>query len=221
VGRSGVTATDSGAAKVRRRRSSGQLRGAVLGAARELFSARGYSNTGIREVALEAGATEAAVYRHFGSKRGLFEAAVSEPYESFFTDYMDAWRRRGAPSALSNQEVVEGFIGGLYDLFQEHRSLILAYLAFQRFESDAASVRSPAGGLHAQLEPVGGWVRREQEARGFLDLDVPVTLRACVGMTMSMVLLDGMLFGARVPSRQRVIREVTSLIRRGVESRRL
>jgi AcrR family transcriptional regulator len=194
----------------------------VLVAARELFSARGYSNTGIREVALEAGATEAAVYRHFGSKRGLFEAAVSEPYESFFTDYMDAWRRRGAPSALSNQEVVEGFISGIYDLFLEHRSLILAYLAFQKFESDYSDPsRAGAPGLHAQLEPVENWVRREQEARGFLDLDVPVTLRACVGMTMSMVLLDGMLFGARVPSKQRVIREITNLILRGVESRRL
>lgn len=207
---------------VRKRRSSAELRGAVLDAARELFSARGYSNTGIREVALEAGATEAAVYRHFGSKRGLFAAAVAEPYASFFTDYMAAWRARGAPSAMSNQDVVEGFIAGLYDLFLEHRSLIMAYLAFQSFEVGAGDpVRTPASGLHEQLLPVEDWVRREQDVRGFLGLDVPLTLRLSVGMTMSMVLLDGMLFGERVPSKQRVVREITSLIRRGVESRRL
>jgi AcrR family transcriptional regulator len=57
-------------------RSEGTRR-AVLGAARALFTARGYEGTTIRAVAARAGVDASMVMRYFTSKAGLFTAAVT------------------------------------------------------------------------------------------------------------------------------------------------
>jgi AcrR family transcriptional regulator len=56
-------------------RSEGTRR-AILGAARATFAARGYEQTTIRAVAARAGVDASMVMRYFGSKAGLFTAAV-------------------------------------------------------------------------------------------------------------------------------------------------
>jgi AcrR family transcriptional regulator len=57
-------------------RSAGTRR-AILRAAREIFAARGYEGTTIRAVAGRAGVDASMVMRYFGSKAGLFTAAVT------------------------------------------------------------------------------------------------------------------------------------------------
>ncbi|MEU0372258.1 TetR family transcriptional regulator [Streptomyces sp. NPDC006283] len=51
-------------------------RRAVLDAARRLFGAHGYTGVGVRAVAAEAGVTPGLVMAYFGTKDGLFRAAV-------------------------------------------------------------------------------------------------------------------------------------------------
>ncbi|MCI2237989.1 TetR/AcrR family transcriptional regulator [Paenibacillus sp. TRM 82003] len=51
---------------------------AVLGAARELYSCRGYVDVAVEEVATAAGVTRGAVYHHFGSRQGLFTAVLEQ-----------------------------------------------------------------------------------------------------------------------------------------------
>jgi AcrR family transcriptional regulator len=57
-------------------RSEGTRR-AILGAARATFAARGYEQATIRAVAARAGVDASMVMRYFGSKAGLFTAAVT------------------------------------------------------------------------------------------------------------------------------------------------
>jgi AcrR family transcriptional regulator len=57
-------------------RSEGTRR-AILAAARAMFAARGYEQTTIRAVAAQAGVDASMVMRYFGSKAGLFTAAVT------------------------------------------------------------------------------------------------------------------------------------------------
>jgi len=45
-------------------------------AAQSAFATRGYGQVGLREIAMEAGADPALVRRYFGSKEGLFVAAL-------------------------------------------------------------------------------------------------------------------------------------------------
>lgn len=49
----------------------------VLLTARRLFTARGYGGVGLEEIAAQAGVTRGAVYHHFTSKVGLFEAVLA------------------------------------------------------------------------------------------------------------------------------------------------
>lgn len=53
-------------------------RAAILGAARHVFGARGYSTATIREIAQRAGVTHGLVVRHFETKEKLFVTALLE-----------------------------------------------------------------------------------------------------------------------------------------------
>ena len=50
----------------------------MLGAARELFAAEGYSGVSTEELVRRAGVTRGALYHHFADKRDLFRALVEE-----------------------------------------------------------------------------------------------------------------------------------------------
>lgn len=63
----------------RRRRDPEASRAAILDAAREVFSERGYARATVREIASRAGVTHGLVMRHFGSKERLLIAAVPGP----------------------------------------------------------------------------------------------------------------------------------------------
>ena len=62
--------------KPTRQRDAERTRTAILDAAQTLFSTRGFTNTGVREVADLAGVNSALVGRYFGSKEGLFRATL-------------------------------------------------------------------------------------------------------------------------------------------------
>ena len=59
-----------------RKRNAEATRQALIEAARELFGERGYESVGLREIAAKAGVNIALINRYFGSKKGLFEAAI-------------------------------------------------------------------------------------------------------------------------------------------------
>jgi AcrR family transcriptional regulator len=50
----------------------------ILDASLRLFSEKGFARTSVRDIARDAGITDAAIYYHFASKRDLFEALFEE-----------------------------------------------------------------------------------------------------------------------------------------------
>ncbi|MGC7101967.1 TetR family transcriptional regulator [Amycolatopsis lurida] len=61
----------------RRRRDATATRRALLDAAEQLFAERGFDRTTVREIARQADANQALLFRYFGSKEALFEAVVA------------------------------------------------------------------------------------------------------------------------------------------------
>jgi AcrR family transcriptional regulator len=49
----------------------------ILGTATEMFAEHGYAGAGLEEIAAATGVTRGAVYHHYGSKQGLFEAVAA------------------------------------------------------------------------------------------------------------------------------------------------
>lgn len=64
-----------------RRRGQPDTRLEILQAARSLFSQRGFTGTSIRAVAAAAGVDPALVHHYFGTKEGLFRAALEMPID--------------------------------------------------------------------------------------------------------------------------------------------
>lgn len=57
-------------------------RARILAAAKQVFSKRGYSECGMRDIAAEVGLSATILLRYFGSKAGLFEAALRDALRS-------------------------------------------------------------------------------------------------------------------------------------------
>jgi len=53
-------------------------RGRILAAAQQVFSKQGYSEAGIRDIANKLGLSTTILFRYFGTKAGLFEAALRD-----------------------------------------------------------------------------------------------------------------------------------------------
>ncbi|MFJ7215895.1 TetR family transcriptional regulator [Amycolatopsis sp. NPDC098790] len=60
-----------------RRRDAAATQQALLDAAAKLFAERGFDRTTVRDIAGEAGANQALLFRYFGSKEALFEAVIA------------------------------------------------------------------------------------------------------------------------------------------------
>jgi len=68
-----------GGPPAKRRRDPEASRAAILDAAREVFTERGYARGTVREIARRAGVTHGLVMRHFGSKEQLLIQALPGP----------------------------------------------------------------------------------------------------------------------------------------------
>lgn len=74
---------ENGQATVPRKRLTADVRREqIIEAARRVFVRSGLAGARTRELAAEAGINEALLYRHFGSKQELYEAAVAAPLEA-------------------------------------------------------------------------------------------------------------------------------------------
>ena len=74
-----------------------KTRAALLAAARELFTEKGFAGTGREEIAERAGVTRGALYHHFSSKADVASAVVDE-LEAELVDRVVAAARTGTGS---------------------------------------------------------------------------------------------------------------------------
>ncbi|WP_432570134.1 helix-turn-helix domain-containing protein [Kineococcus sp. SYSU DK005] len=117
---------------------------AVLGAAQRLYGERGYAGVALEEVAAAAGVTRGAVYHHFTSRAGLFEAVLEQVQ---------------AQVAQAVQDAAQAAEAGGQDAFGQLVAGCRAYLV----ASTAVGVRRV---LLVEAPAVLGWARwRELDAR--------------------------------------------------------
>lgn len=109
----------------RSRRSTGEVRGLILVAARELFRRNGYQATSTRDVAARAGVVEAAIFRHFGSKAALFDESVLEPGVDRIGVFVREWSARSTDVEDAVVAVIDRrYVAELYALCRDHRDLL-------------------------------------------------------------------------------------------------
>ena len=104
--------SDGGRGTARRRRRDPEAsRAAILEAAQEVFTERGYARATIREIAARAGVTHGLVMRHFGTKEQLLIAALPGPRDlsRAVTGDLATLPERVAREFVSQIDTPEGF----------------------------------------------------------------------------------------------------------------
>ena len=122
------------------KRDSGATRARILDAAKRAFSQTGYSHTGVREIANMAGTSSTLVLRYYGSKIGLFEAALR--------DAMPVDKLAALPLAL----VAEELATALPDRSDSARALMMIAMASGAPEAAHVAARVFA---ECSIEPIG------------------------------------------------------------------
>ena len=126
----------------RRRLPASERREQILAVAQQAFVRDGYRGTTALEIGRKAGVSEKLVLKHFGSKEGLFRAAVVEPLLTLMTSANeDARARMAAPGDDSPEQAfqrVHRFLSMWAALIRERASLIVAFIAEMREFPDVA-----------------------------------------------------------------------------------
>jgi AcrR family transcriptional regulator len=206
----------------RPRRSAEEVRPLLLAAARDLFLTKGYHATTTRDIAARAGVAETMLFRYCGSKTGLFEDVVLEPFQEFMNDYMGTWEKR-ITETHSTEDVIRSFVTGFYMLMRQHRELVLVLASARVHQDDplhqaATDVVEKLAKTLSQMELI---TNAEGAAQQLTGMDAPITSAAGIGMIMSLAVLDDWLLtpGSPQPAAARVTNEITTMILHGISHR--
>jgi len=125
-------------------RNAPETKAKILAAAQKAFSNRGFAQVGIRDIAEMAGVTSPMALRYFGSKAGLFEAAL-----------IDALRVSGVFEAANRSKFGEHLTHLLRDVSSHTQASTIVSLSASDPEAEAIAIRAIM--KHA-IEPLAAWL---------------------------------------------------------------
>jgi AcrR family transcriptional regulator len=195
------------------RRPRGEPRRLLLDAARDLFARQDYRSTTTREIAEAAGVSEYLLFRHFGSKAGLFREALVLPFTSFVDEFARIWQSL-EPDETNEDELARRFVEQLYDVVEEHRGLLLTLVASEAF-SEAEIADTGIADIRRALAVLGQISAEGMHLRGMRSRQPDLPAHSTVAMIVGMVALRSTFFGARQPSREAIVDELVQAILHG------
>lgn len=125
------------------RRDAAATRARILAAAQKVFSTLGYAGAGIREIAAEAGTSTTLMIRYYGSKAGLFEAALTKALTAD-----QVWNH---PRAQIGRYLADQFLRA------DVRIVPPAMIALAAGDAEAAAIAARVVQTHA-IAPMAHWL---------------------------------------------------------------
>ncbi|MGW2423912.1 TetR/AcrR family transcriptional regulator [Streptomyces sp. NPDC001709] len=172
----------TGSTKTSQTRRSDATRAAILDAARERFAADGYERATIRAIAKDARIDPSMVMRYYGSKEGLFAAAVA----------LDL--RMPELTAVPRDEVGRTLVGHFLGLWEENEELTAVLRVGVTNQAGAERMQ---GIFRDQLLPVARQVCPDPE-------QVPARAALCASQLLGLALTRYVL---RIPPARELTRE--------------
>lgn len=133
----------------------GDARQAILNAARDLFSAQGYSATSISEIVARAGTSVGLPYYHFGSKKEIFLALWKEYQANQEERAREAVAAATASGARGRELLLAGTEAYMWGAWEARDMVPMLH-----------SMDAPSGFGAAILEADRRWERRNQALLG-------------------------------------------------------
>ncbi|ARG59317.1 TetR family transcriptional regulator [Mycobacterium kansasii] len=200
------------------RRPRGEPRRLLLDAARELFARQDYRGTTTREIAQAAGVSEYLLFRHFGSKAGLFREALVLPFTSFVDEFSRTWQSV-VPEETDEEELARHFVERLYDVLVEHRGLLLTLAASEAFSEEETEDTGIAD-MRRAIAVLGQISAEGMRLRGIRSSQPDLPAHSTVAMIVGMVALRSTFFGPVPPPREAIVDELVQAILHGFLHRR-
>lgn len=170
-------------------------------------------------IAEAAGIVEPMIFRHFGTKENLFEAAVIEPFARFVENYVDL-RKELEFDDLASKELVRLYVPSLYGLLHHNRRLIreLLIVGFRRNwrSIHTSDPESPFGKLFRELDEFGAY---QVDSGRQLGSDARLTNRIVFGTILAMAILGEWFFpdDKTRPSEEKLVEELYEFLRRATQ----
>ena len=195
------------------RRPRGEARRLLLDAARDLFSRQDYRRTTTREIAEAAGVSEYLLFRHFGSKAGLFREALVSPFTTFVESFSQTWQAV-VPEHTDEEQLSRQFVGQLYDVLIENRGLLVTLVASDALSEDEIEEAGIAD-IRRALRVLGEISAEGMRLRGMRSNQPDLPAHSTVAMIVGMVALRSTIFGPKPPSREAIVDELVQAILHG------
>lgn len=189
------------------RRPRGTPRLLLLEAARSLFARQDYRSTTTKEIAQAAGVAEHLLFRNFGSKASLFREALVVPFTEFVDNFHATWVSI-VPEDASEEDVAREFLGALYDLFVEHRGLVMTLWAADTLTQEELTETGIAelDKALAVIAEIGG---EGIDILGMPSKHHELAARSTVAMVAGMAAFGATFYGGKKPSRDAIVEELT------------
>jgi len=100
-----------------------QRRGSILAAARTVFARQGYANTGVDDIAAQAGLAKGTLYLYFRSKEQIYMAALLEHARQLDLDSREAMK-----AAATWREKLGAYLRVRMHYFEAHQDFLRIYM---------------------------------------------------------------------------------------------
>ena len=163
----------------------------ILHHAKSVFAQYGYAEASTGELARASDVTEPMLYKHFGSKKGLFLAVLKEFSEQFLKDLQERIERRAEKDALDALEhVIDDYRAAVKADAETQRILFLAVT-----ESGDPDIARCVSGHN---RTVYGFIRQVVERaceEGYLDPAICLDAATWGNMRMILAIQYGLMLG--------------------------
>lgn len=180
----------------RKRRTTGALIDLVIDAASQEFGKHGYSGATTAAIARRADVTEAQLFRLFGSKEELFQAAIFKPLNSHFAAFVsgDLTDRDGAGSLRSS---AHDYIGALQDFMETNARMLMSMAVASTYAPDSSHLLQDMDGMQAYFDRGAELVSRRVDPDS--DIDPRLLVRVSFAAVLANVMFKDWLFPKDVP----------------------
>jgi AcrR family transcriptional regulator len=168
----------------RKRMKADERRQEIIRAAMEVFARNGFGGSTTREIAENAGISEAMIYSHFQNKEDLYTAIIDEKLQESEPLYypLDAIRNR------DDQRVFTTIVSNYLDRHGEDTTF-LRLLLFSALEGHELASMFVAGPVRKFFEFLADYIRERIDEGAFRPVNPEITSRCLLGMVHYFVLL--------------------------------